>query len=47
VRRTAELPEHRFVAIGDDRTIGTRERIAQHRHQWRDVILIERRSPNV
>jgi phosphinothricin acetyltransferase len=27
------------------RMIGTRERIGQHRGRWRDVILIERRSP--
>ncbi|AZS84551.1 N-acetyltransferase family protein [Streptomyces griseoviridis] len=27
------------------RVIGTRERIGQHNGQWRDVVLIERRSP--
>jgi L-amino acid N-acyltransferase YncA len=29
------------------RMVGTRERIGQHRGRWRDVILIERRSPAV
>ncbi|MDT0475978.1 GNAT family N-acetyltransferase [Streptomyces sp. DSM 41014] len=29
------------------RVIGTRERIGQHNGQWRDVVLIERRSPVV
>jgi L-amino acid N-acyltransferase YncA len=29
------------------RTVGTRERIGRHRGVWRDVVLIERRSPNV
>lgn len=27
------------------RTVGTRERIAQHRGRWRDTLLIERRAP--
>jgi phosphinothricin acetyltransferase len=27
------------------RVIGTRERIGQHNGRWRDVVLIERRSP--
>lgn len=27
------------------RAVGTRERIGRHRGRWRDVILIERRSP--
>jgi len=27
------------------RTVGTRERIGQHHGRWRDVVLIERRSP--
>ena len=27
------------------RMVGTRERIGQHRGRWRDVVLIERRSP--
>lgn len=29
------------------RQIGVRERIAQHRGRWRDVVLIERRSPAI
>jgi phosphinothricin acetyltransferase len=29
------------------RVVGTRERIGRHRGRWRDVILIERRSPVV
>ncbi len=29
------------------RVVGTRERIGRHRGRWRDVILIERRSPAV
>jgi phosphinothricin acetyltransferase len=29
------------------RTIGTRERIGQHHGTWRDVILLERRSPRL
>jgi hypothetical protein len=27
--------------------VGTRERIGQHHGRWRDVILVERRSPTV
>lgn len=29
------------------RAIGTRERIARHHGVWRDVVVIERRSPAV
>jgi phosphinothricin acetyltransferase len=29
------------------RVVGTRERIGQHHGRWRDVVLIERRSPAV
>jgi L-amino acid N-acyltransferase YncA len=29
------------------RTVGTRERLGQHHGRWRDVILLERRSPVV
>ncbi|MBT0772949.1 N-acetyltransferase [Kineosporia sp. J2-2] len=29
------------------RTIGTRERIGRHHGLWRDVTLVERRSPNI
>jgi len=29
------------------RTVGTRERVGKHRGRWRDVVLIERRSPRI
>jgi L-amino acid N-acyltransferase YncA len=29
------------------RVVGTRERIGRHRGRWRDVLLLERRSPHV
>ena len=29
------------------RVVGTRERIGQHRGRWRDVVLLERRSPSI
>jgi phosphinothricin acetyltransferase len=29
------------------RVVGTRERIGRHRGSWRDVLLLERRSPTV
>jgi phosphinothricin acetyltransferase len=29
------------------RVVGTRERIGQHRGRWRDVVMVERRSPRV
>lgn len=29
------------------RVVGTRERIGRHRGRWRDVVLVERRSPTV
>lgn len=29
------------------RIVGVRERLGQHHGRWRDVVLIERRSPNV
>jgi len=32
-------------ARGGFRTIGVRERIGQHHGRWRDVVLLERRSP--
>ncbi len=38
----ASLALHAAVGF---RTVGTRERIAMHHGQWRDVILIERRCP--
>jgi phosphinothricin acetyltransferase len=29
------------------RTVGTRERVGRHHGTWRDVVLIERRSPTI
>ncbi|MEU7035614.1 N-acetyltransferase, partial [Streptomyces sp. NPDC046237] len=29
------------------RVIGTRERIGRHHGVWRDVVLVERRSPHI
>jgi len=40
----ASLALHRAAGF---RVVGTRERIGWHRGRWRDVILIERRSPVV
>lgn len=40
----ASLELHRSEGF---RVVGTRERIARHRGVWRDVVLIERRSPVV
>ncbi|KOV38175.1 phosphinothricin acetyltransferase [Streptomyces sp. XY431] len=41
---TASLALHAKAGF---RVIGTRERIARHHGVWRDVVLIERRSPVV
>ncbi|MFF8451912.1 GNAT family N-acetyltransferase [Streptomyces leeuwenhoekii] len=41
---TASLALHRRAGF---RVIGTRERIGRHRGRWRDVVLLERRSPVV
>ncbi len=41
---TASLAVHQAAGF---RVVGTRERIGQHHGRWRDVILIERRSPAV
>ncbi|WPB91423.1 GNAT family N-acetyltransferase [Streptomyces malaysiensis] len=41
---TASLALHRRAGF---RTIGTRERVGRHHGVWRDVVLIERRSPKV
>jgi L-amino acid N-acyltransferase YncA len=41
---TASLALHHAAGF---RVVGTRERIGQHRGRWRDVIMIERRSPAV
>lgn len=38
---TVSVALHRTAGF---RIVGTRERIGQHHGQWRDVILIERRS---
>ncbi|MGV9555691.1 N-acetyltransferase family protein [Streptomyces sp. NPDC003401] len=39
---TASLTLHRRAGF---RVIGTRERIGRHHGTWRDVVLVERRSP--
>jgi phosphinothricin acetyltransferase len=36
-----------YAGVVGFRAIGTRERIGRHHGRWRDVILIERRSPTV
>ncbi|OEJ21325.1 phosphinothricin acetyltransferase [Streptomyces agglomeratus] len=41
---TASLAVHARAGF---RVIGTRERIGRHRGAWRDVVLLERRSPAV
>ncbi|MET3983980.1 N-acetyltransferase family protein [Streptomyces sp. PvR034] len=41
---TASLALHRRAGF---RVIGTRERIGRHRGVWRDVVLLERRSPRI
>jgi L-amino acid N-acyltransferase YncA/protein-tyrosine-phosphatase len=41
---TASLALHRAAGY---REVGRRERIGQHRGRWRDVILVERRSPRI
>ncbi|MGW0549712.1 N-acetyltransferase family protein [Streptomyces altiplanensis] len=41
---TASLALHERAGF---RIIGTRERIGRHRGVWRDVVLVERRSPAV
>jgi L-amino acid N-acyltransferase YncA len=41
---TASLALHQAAGF---RVIGTRERIGRHHGRWRDVLLIERRSPVV
>ncbi|MER7779631.1 N-acetyltransferase family protein, partial [Streptomyces sp. NPDC096191] len=41
---TASLALHQKAGF---RIVGTRERIGRHRGVWRDVVLIERRSPAV
>ncbi|WP_236243815.1 GNAT family N-acetyltransferase [Streptomyces sp. CC210A] len=41
---TASLAVHRRAGF---RVVGTRERLGRHRGVWRDVVLLERRSPAV
>ncbi|MFD5656766.1 GNAT family N-acetyltransferase [Streptomyces hirsutus] len=41
---TASLALHQRAGF---RVIGTRERIGRHHGMWRDVVLVERRSPTV
>jgi L-amino acid N-acyltransferase YncA len=41
---TASLALHAKAGF---RVIGTRERIGRHHGHWRDVVLVERRSPTV
>ncbi|MCZ7422721.1 MULTISPECIES: GNAT family N-acetyltransferase [unclassified Micromonospora] len=41
---TASLALHRRAGF---RTVGTRERVGRHHGRWRDVVLLERRSPVV
>ncbi|MEU7331902.1 GNAT family N-acetyltransferase [Streptomyces parvus] len=41
---TASLAAHRRAGF---RVIGTRERIGRHHGVWRDVVLVERRSPAI
>lgn len=39
---TASLALHHGCGF---RTVGTRERVGQHHGRWRDVVMLERRSP--
>ena len=41
---TASLALHQRVGF---RVIGTRERVGRHHGRWRDVVLLERRSPAI
>ncbi|WP_328474956.1 GNAT family N-acetyltransferase [Actinoplanes sp. NBC_00393] len=41
---TASLALHTACGF---RTVGTRERVGRHHGTWRDVVLIERRSPTI
>lgn len=41
---TASLALHAACGF---RTVGTRERVGRHHGAWRDVIVIERRSPTI
>ncbi|MDJ0382413.1 GNAT family N-acetyltransferase [Streptomyces sp. G-G2] len=41
---TASLALHQRAGF---RVVGTRERVGRHHDAWRDVVLLERRSPSV
>ncbi|MEV0895980.1 N-acetyltransferase family protein [Actinoplanes sp. NPDC049802] len=41
---TASLRLHHGCGF---RTVGVRERVARHGDRWRDVVLLERRSPHI
>lgn len=41
---TASLTLHRRAGF---RVVGTRERVGRHHGVWRDVVLLERRSPRI
>ena len=41
---TASLALHHACGF---RTVGTRERVGRHHDRWRDVVLVERRSPTI
>jgi phosphinothricin acetyltransferase len=41
---TASLALHQVAGF---RVLGTRERIGRHHGVWRDVVMIERRSPAI
>jgi L-amino acid N-acyltransferase YncA len=41
---TASLALHRAAGF---RVVGTRQRVGRHHGTWRDVVLIERRSPKI
>ncbi|MEV2242239.1 N-acetyltransferase family protein [Micromonospora sp. NPDC049891] len=41
---TASLTLHQHAGF---RIIGTRERVGRHHDRWRDVVLLERRSPAI
>lgn len=41
---TASIALHEAAGF---RVVGTRQRIGRHHGRWRDVVLVERRSPNV
>jgi phosphinothricin acetyltransferase len=41
---TASLALHRSAGF---RVVGTRERVGRHHGRWRDVVLVERRSPAI